>query len=60
MVLLALVAAGCVVDLGTLAGGDYANATDINGRGVTVGHSNDTAGGVFHAFRREPGGRWST
>jgi probable HAF family extracellular repeat protein len=55
--LLVLVAAACVTDLGTLEDGDYANATDINDRGVTVGYSSVTPGeAVFHAFRREPDG----
>lgn len=39
-----------ITDLGTLPGGIYSAARDINASSIAVGYS-DVGGGVFHAFR---------
>jgi probable HAF family extracellular repeat protein len=43
-----------ITDLGTLPGGDFSVAHDINSRGQVVGFS-ETASGGFHAFLWEDG-----
>ena len=45
---------GKLVNLGTLPGGDYSSAFDINHRTAVVGDSNTSTG--IHAFLREPAG----
>jgi probable HAF family extracellular repeat protein len=49
----ALLAAGCAIDLGSF-GGDNAAAQGVNDAGVIVGYANDP-GGQQHAFRKAPG-----
>lgn len=49
----ALLAAGCAIDLGSF-GGDNASAYGINDAGVTAG-SASTSDGAPHAFRKQPG-----
>jgi probable HAF family extracellular repeat protein len=45
---------GKLVDLGTLSGGDYSSAYDVNHRTAVVGDSNTSTG--IHAFLWEPAG----